>query len=358
MDIKNGWVARAGALFNEGGPWGGGKGSGDSGGGGGGNGGGPRNPWSLPPGGKPRGPRGNSAVDELSRKLREQFGGGNFSGGNNSKYIRFGILAFVLLWIVLTSFHRIEAQQEGVVTRFGKYNGRLQPGIGFTLPAPIDRVEKVDVRAINTTNIPEGDGANFILTRDQNIIDLAYSVRWDKSNPENYLFELANPDETIKEVAESAMREVISQVTLTDAFGPGRGAIESRVGTRMQQLLNSYSSGVTIRGVAIKHALPPAEVVEAFNLVTVKQQEKQGNINNANLYAQQVIARAQGEATSFDKVYAQYKLSPDVFRKRMYYDTMEAVLSNTNKTIVEPSSIAPFLPLAPGGPRVTVEPSK
>jgi modulator of FtsH protease HflK len=283
-------------------------------------------------------------------------GGGGFGGGASpfpqgdpTKLIRNVVLGVLVLWVVFTSVHRIEPQQEGVVTRFGAYQGRLEPGIGMTLPSPIDSVQKVDVRAINTTNIPENDGANFILTGDQNIIDLAYSVRWDKSNPENYLFELANPDETIREVAESAMREVISQVTLNDAFGPARAQIEGNVAGRMQVLLDSYSAGVTIRGIAIKHAQPPADVVEAFNQVTVKQQEKQANINNATTYARQVVARAEGDATAFDKVYEQYRLAPDVTRKRMYYDTMEQVLSNTDKTIVEPNAVAPYLPI--GGAR-------
>jgi modulator of FtsH protease HflK len=352
MTEKTGWRARAIALMNEGGPWGGGSGSGGNGSGGGG---GPKSPWNMPPGGgKPRGPRGNSAVDELTERLRGRFGGG-FPGGGSGLIIRNVLIGLGLIWVVSTSFHQIEAQQEGVVTRFGKYVGRLEPGIGMTLPSPIESVEKVDVRAINTTNIPDGDGLNLVLTGDQNIIDLAYSVRWDKSNPENYLFELANPDETLREAAESSMREVIGQVTLNAAFGAGRGQIESNVTRRMQQLLNAYHAGITIRGVSIRHVKPPAEVVEAFNQVTVKQQQMQGNINNANTYKQQVIAKAQGEAAAFDKVYEQYRLAPGVTRRRMYYDTMEAVLSNTDKTIVEPNNIATYAPLPASRPRVTVE---
>lgn len=359
METVSGWRARASALFNEGGPWGGrGKGSGGGGDSGGG-GKGPRNPWDQPPGGgKPRGPRGTSALDQLAEQLRGRFGGQFPGGGNAAAMIRYGIIALVLIWLVTTSVHQIEPQQAGVITRFGKYSGRLEPGIGITLPAPIDSVEKVDVRAINVTSIPEEEGVNLVLTGDQNIIDLAYSIRWDKSNPENYLFELANPDETIREAGESAMREVIGQVGLNEAFGRGRGRIEAEVTARTQQLLNDYKAGVSIRGVSIRHIKPPAEVVEAFNQVTVKQQLMQANINNGNTYAQQVIAKAQGDAAAFDKVYEQYRLAPGVTRRRMYYDTMEAVLANTDKTIVEPGSIAPYLPLGSGRPRVTVEEPK
>ena len=358
------WLARAGALFNEGGPWGGkgNGGSGGDGGSGGGSGGGPRNPWTQPPGGgRPRGPRSNSAVDELSRRLRDQFGG-NFPGGNGGPMIRYAIMAVALLWVLFSSFHRIGPQQEGVITRFGSYAGKISPGVGMTFPAPIDRVQKVDVQEIKTIDIPDGASdsvQNLILTGDQNIVDLAYSVRWGVKYSEFFLFQMAKPDETIREVAESAMREVMSTVTLADAFGPRRSQIEQQVALRMQRLLDDYKAGVTIRGVAIKKADPPAVVNDAFKSVTAAQQAKQGNINNANTYAQQILARAQGDATSFDKVYEQYRLAPDVTRRRMYYETMEAVLSNTDKTIVDPSGVVPYLPLGQTRPRVTVEePSK
>jgi modulator of FtsH protease HflK len=163
----------------------------------------------------------------------------------------------------------------------------------------------------------------------------------------------------VREAAESAMREVMGQVSLNDAFGRGRGRIESEVTSRTQQLLNQYHAGITVGGVSILHVKPPAEVVEAFNQVAVKQQQVKGNINNANTYRQQILAKAQGEAAAFDKVYEQYRLAPGVTRKRMYYDTMESVLSNTDKTIVEPNAIAPYLPLGGANkPRVTVEETK
>lgn len=368
MNDKSTWGSRIGAMFNEGGPWGrkGEGGAGDGGGGddgGSGGGGGPRNPWSQPPGGgKPRKPRGNSALDEITSQFRARFGGGNGGGGGGGaaagpdpRLIGYGIGALLLLWAVFTCFHQIGPQQVGVITRFGSYAGTLSPGIGLTLPSPIDRVQKVAVQEIRTIEIPEGSGENLILTGDQNIVDLGYSVRWGIRQPELYLFQLAQPDDTIKEVTESAMREVMSQTSVNDAFGPGRGVIEQRVAERAQQVLDLYGAGVSIRGIAINRAVPPTSVTDAFNMVTVKQQEKQANINNANTYFQQVTAKAQGEAIAFDKVYEQYKLAPGVTRRRMYYDTMEAVLANTDKTIVEPNSIAPYLPVGGNRPRVSVE---
>ncbi len=365
MSDKTGWWARAGAMLNDGGPWGkrtggGGGGSGgpggSGGGGDGGNGGGPRNPWQMPPGGgRPKGPRGNSALDELLRQLRNLFSGGQMPPGQNLQWIKLAAMAFVVLWVALTSFHRIGPQQEGIITRFGSYAGKLRPGIGMTFPSPIDRVDKVDVQEINTIDVPDGNAENLILTGDQNLLDLAYSVRWGVRYAEFYKFQLAKPDETIKEVAESAMREVMGTVTLADAFGPRRSEIEQKVAQRMQQILDDYKSGVGIRGVAIKQADPPAVVNDAFKSVTAAQQAKQANINNANTYAQQVLANARGEAAAFDKVFEQYRLAPGVTRTRMYYETMEAVLSATDKTIVEPTGIAPYLPLQNGKPRVTVE---
>ncbi len=356
--ISERWKRAVAHLNEGGGPWGkkgGSGGSGDSGGGSGG--GGPRNPWNLPPGGgggkRPRGPQGPSALDALLRKFGDMSGGG-FPGEGRGRLIRNVLIGLVILWIVVTSFHRVGAQEQGVIMRLGKYAGRLDPGIGITLPSPIDRVYKVDVQAIDTIDIPEGAGANLILTGDQNIIDIAYSVRWDVRDPENFLFQLADPKRTIREVAESAMREVLSSVQLTDAMGPGRGLIEQRVTARMQQLLDDYKAGVTIRGVAIKQADPPEPVNDAFKQVTVAQQQRLADINNANGYAQQVMSRAQGDATAFNKVFEQYRLAPEVTRRRMYYETMEQVLEGMDKTIVEPNSVAPYLPIGRGRPQVTV----
>lgn len=352
--------------MSEGGPWGkrgGSSGGGGSGGGGGGN--GPRNPWEMPPGGPkgPRGPKGPSALDALLDRLKSLFGG--IDGQQDpAPILKRALLIFAVLWIVYTSVWTISPQEEGVVTRFGAYQGKLSPGVGLTLPSPIDTVTKVDVQAINEVSIPRESGENLVLTGDQNIIDLTYQVRWDVRDPQDFTFSLAEPEETIREVAESAMREVIGSVTLNDAVGAGRQLIETRVAQRMQQLLNEYRAGVNIQGVAIKQAVAPKEVNDAFNAVTAAQQGRQGAINNANAYAQQILSRAQGEAAAFDKVYEQYRLAPEVTRRRMYYETMESILPNIDKTVVEPNGVVPYLPIggkgraAPGGDVVVEAPRK
>ncbi|WP_414903437.1 FtsH protease activity modulator HflK [Sphingomonas flavalba] len=348
------------AMLNDGGgPWGGrggGNGGGGSGDGGGSGGGGPRNPWNQPPGGgRPRGNRpgaGPTALDELLRRGRARFGGGGGGGGlpdfgAGRPLWLYGILIILGLWFLLTSVHRIGPQERGVILRLGSYAGTMGPGVNLSLPSPIDTVTVRDVEEIRTIDIgsTSPDSENLMLTGDQNIVDLAYSVRWNISDPAHYLFQLAEPDETIREVAESAMRQAVANVSLNDAIGSGRGAIEAEVQERMQFLLNDYRAGIRIQGVAIKQADPPLAVMDAFKKVTAAQQNAISYLNNARAYAQQMTAKSEGEAASFDKVYAEYRLSPEVTRRRMYYETMEDVLSKVDKTIVEAPGVTPYLPL-------------
>jgi modulator of FtsH protease HflK len=339
-----GWGARLGAVFNDnrGGPWGP---SGD--GGDGGSGGGPRNPWGQPPRKRRTPGVGNvGSLDDFLKRSRERFGG-RFPHQEGKPYWLYGLGVFVLLWLLFTCFHLIGPQEKGVVTLFGKYSRTVNSGIAMTLPLPIERLEKVDVGQIRTKDIGSSDTAqeNLILTGDQNIIDLAYSVRWTIRDPQLFLFQINDPESTIGEVAESAMRAVLATVSLDDAIGAGRSDIESRVALVMQQVLDRYGAGVRIEGVAIKQSDPPAAVNNAFKEVSAAQQEAQSYINQARAYAQQQTARAQGDAAAFDKVYAQYKLAPEVTRRRLYYETMERVLSKVDKTVVEAPGVTPYLPL-------------
>jgi modulator of FtsH protease HflK len=365
MTEKFNFVARATAFFNDNkGPWGGRpSGGGDSGGERGNergdSGGGPRNPWSQPPGGqRPKGPRGASAVDQLTEMLRGFGGGGSGgSGGGGSgggpggsfaawPALRLGLLLFFILWILFTSVWRISPQERGIVSTFGAYSRTLESGIGLTLPWPIEQVRKLDVTNIRTLTIPAGGvGTNFVLTGDQNIIDLDYSVRWSISDPELYEFQIVDQEKTIQDVADSAMRATISLVTKVDSISAQRGQIEKEVERRMRAILAGYRSGIRIEGVAISRTDPPQQVNEAFKAVTAAQQEAQSMINEANAQAQQVRQRAIGESTAFDKVYEQYRLAPGVTRRRMYYETMEDVLSKVDKTIVETGGVTPYLPL-------------
>lgn len=354
----SGWGARLGAVFSsEGrGPWGGrGGGSGGEGGGDGGDGdgGGPKNPWSQPPRRRPGGGDGKpTALDELLKRGRSQFGGGR---GTGTRMPEFGgrplwfwaIIAIVLIWIFFTSFRVIGPQERGVLTRFGSYVSTLSPGPQITFPWPIDRVQVIDVDNIRTIDIggTEAEAQNLVLTSDQNLVDLAYQVRWNIREPQRFLFQLSDPEATIREVAESAMRAVVARVSLDDAIGSGRGEIEQRVQLAMQELLDGYGAGVLIQGVAIEEADPPAAVEDAFRQVSAAQQTAQTYLNQARAYSQQLTARAQGEAAAFTRVYEEYRLAPEVTRRRMYYETMEKILADTNLTIVESGEVLPYLPL-------------
>ena len=338
-----GWGRRLGAVLsdNRGGPWGSG-GGGDDGGGDG-----PRNPWGQPPRKRRSGGRSGepTALDEFLKKSREKMGG-RFPPSDGRPYWLYGLIAFLALWIVFTSVHRIGPQERGVVTTVGYYSGTMQPGIGLSWPAPIGRVQKVDVENIRTMNVPDNQGQeNLILTGDQNVIDLAYSVRWNISEPRLFLFQIVEPEGTIREVAEAAMRAVVSRVSLDDAIGAGRAEIEQNVEQVMQRILNDYGAGVAIRGVAVNQSVPPSAVNESFLAVSAAQQQAQSDMNQARAYALQITARAQGDAAAFDKVFVQYRAAPEVTRRRMYYETMERVLSRVDTTIVEAPGVTPYLPL-------------
>jgi membrane protease subunit HflK len=348
MSTFLGWGGRLRGLFADTkGPWGPSSGGGDeppaeedSNAGG---------PWGEPPrkGRRSVGRASVTPIEDLLRRGRMRFGGGGggLPGRPNGSIILWIVAALVGLYLVATSFHVIAPEQRGVVTRFGRYSSTLGPGVGITFPAPIDRVQKVDVESIRSVDLGSQSSEDLVLTGDQNLLDIAYSVRWNVRTPELYLFQLAQPDEAIRQVAESAMRSVISQVTLQDAMGDKRSEIETQVADRMQRVLDAYRSGVDIQGVAIQQADPPAEVNDAFKEVTAAQQDAKSYINQANAYALQLTAKAQGEATAFDKVYEQYKMAPEVTRRRMYYETMEQVLSKVDKTVIEAPGVTPYLAL-------------
>ena len=344
MNILFGLGARArGLLADNKGPWGSSGGDGDeppsSDGGGG--------PWGEPP--KRRGrstdPGAPSpSLEDFFRRSRARFGGG-LPGQPSGSIIIWAVICLIVVWLVFTSMHSIAPGQRGVVTRFGRYSYTFGPGVGLTLPSPVDKVKKIDVENIQVVDLGSASSEDLMLTGDQNLIDIAYSVRWNIRTPELYLFQLAQPDETISQVAESAMRAVISHVTLNDAMGDKRAEIEQQVQENMQRILDSYRSGIQIQGIAIKQADPPDAVNDAFKEVTAAQQDAKSYINQARAYALQLTAQAQGEATAFDKVYDQYKLAPEVTRRRMYYETMEQELSRVDKTIIEAPGVTPYLPL-------------
>lgn len=314
---------------------------------------GPRNPWL--PTGEEAPPRRAANIEDIFRARKGGGGGGSGGGGGMPRMPRradgrswlptiAGLLA--LIWIATTSTHLIGQKEQGIVTTFGQYSRTLSPGVALTLPWPLQSVSVRDVTTIILTKLPDGEGENLILTSDKNLIDLSYQIRWKVKDLEQFTFELESPEGTVAEVAEAAMRSSVAEMPLNAVWGgSGRGELQDNVRRRMQTVLDAYRAGVQVLGVEIKKADPPAKVADAFQQVNNAQQDAQRFVNQAQGYAQQKIAGAQGDASAFDQIYTQYKLSPDVTRKRLYYETMERVLSNNDKVVVEANGVTPYLPL-------------
>jgi membrane protease subunit HflK len=315
---------------------------------------GPRNPW-LPGGGSeerrrsaniedifrnrgPEGPRRTGGQRGPNFRLPERPGGGSWL-----PVIAGGV---ALLWLGFTSVHFVQPREQGIVTWFGsKYSRTLDPGTSFTLPWPIQSVSVENVSEIRLENIG-GSGENLILTGDQNLVDLSYLIRWNIKDLVQYNFELAEPQETLREVAEAAMRASVAETDLDRVLsGEGREQVETRVRTRMQAILDTYGAGIAVQGVEIARTEAPQQVIEAFNDVLAARQDAERNLNDARRYEQQLLAQAQGSAAEFNEIYEQYRLAPEVTRRRLYYETMESVLANTDKTIVEADGVTPYLPL-------------
>jgi len=322
----------------------------------------PKNPWGEAP--RPsrdeERPRGGNTpdFDEFIRRSQEKLrglggggtnGSGGFGGGSSRPNIPWGIIAgaVVLIGLATTSAYRVDAGERAVVTRFGKFSTTNGPGFHLKLPSPIDEVVKVKFEDIRTTQIgaAESGQENLMITGDQNIIDIAYTVRWRIRNAEQYLFQVTDPEETVKVATESAMREMIAKASLNDAIGPERAAIAERVRERVQLILDSYGAGIIVQGLDIRQADPPAAVDESFKDVSAAQQDAQQFLNQARAYSEQISAQADGATAQFDKVYEQYRLAPVVTRKRMYLETMESVLAKVDKTVLEAQGVQAYLPL-------------
>ena len=318
---------------------------------------GPRNPW-LPSGNTP--PRRSASIEDIFRS-RDPRRGGSGGGGprgpggfpqmprraDGSSWLPLVAGGLVVIALALSSVHQLDPGEQGVVTRFGRYSKVIDSGLNLTLPWPIEQVSVEDVRSFNVDTIPdEGSEEKLMLTSDKNLVDLTYLVRWNIKDLKDYTFRLADPNETVREVAETAMRASIAQITLNEAMsGDGRDKVELDVRNRMQALLDYYKAGIAIQGVEIKKSDPPAKTKSAFEQVTVAQQNAEKDRSDARAWAEQKVAGAEGIATQFDKVYEEYKLAPDVTRKRMYYETMERVLRSNDVVVAEADGVTSYLPL-------------
>jgi membrane protease subunit HflK len=367
MQRSDGWRERLGAglkglaMAGKNNPWGGGSnGDGPSGedgaggGDGGRDGGGPRNPWL--PGGEP-GKRRSASIEDIFKNRgpegpRRAGGGGGPSfrlpeRPDGKSWVPVIIGGVALVWALVTSVHFVQPGEQAVVTWFGgKYSHELDSGTNFTAPWPIQMVEKENVTQVRLEEVPGTKTEKLILTGDQNLVDLSYLIRWNISDLKLYKYQLNDPRNALLEIGESAMRAAVARQKLDSVFtGAGRAEIEQDVRAAMQARLDAYRSGIQVQGIEINKVDPPSRVEEAFKDVSSAQQDADAAINRSRAVAQQVLARAQGDAREFNDIYDEYKLAPEVTRRRLYYETMEQILSKTDKTIVESGNVQSYLPL-------------
>lgn len=359
----NGWRERLGAglkgLAMAGkNPWGGSGDDGSSGDDGQGESGGPRNPW-LPGGGEP-GKRRSASIEDIFKSRGPEgprrSGGGGGNGGQGFRFperpdgkswVPVILSGVALIWLGVTSFHFVQPGEQAVVTWLGgKYSGTLDSGMKLTAPWPIQLVEKENVQQVRLEEVPGTKTEKLILTGDQNLVDLSYLIRWNISDLTLYKYQLSDPRNALLEIGEAAMRAAVARQDLDSVLtGAGRAEIEQDVRMAMQARLDAYRSGISVQGIEINKVDPPSRVEEAFKDVSSAQQDADANLNRARAFANQALARAQGDASEFNDIYEEYKLAPEVTRRRLYYETMEQILSKTDKTIVESGNVTPYLPL-------------
>ena len=366
---------------NNGGPWGGGgnNGSGDDNRGSGNNGGGRR-----PEGDGPQIPE----IDELMKKGQEQLrvlmggrGGGNGTNGSGGGggpmltrgTIGLGVAAAVVLW-GMASFYTVKPEEQSVELFLGAYSSTGNPGLNFA-PWPIVTKEVIPVTREQTEDIgvgARGSEAGLMLTGDENIVDIDFQVVWNITDPAKFLFNLRDPQMTIRAVSESAMREIIAQSELAPILNRDRASIGDRLKDLIQSTLDSYDSGMNVVRVNFDKADPPQQVIDSFREVQAAEQERDRLEKQADAYANRIVAEARGEAAQvleeaegyrarvvneatgeasrFTAVLAEYEKAPEVTRKRLYLETMEEVLGRVDKIILDENGgggqgVVPYLPL-------------
>jgi membrane protease subunit HflK len=354
-------------------------------GGGGPGGSGSRGPWGSgpqSPGGGPRPPDLEEFLRRSQDRLRSLMPGN--LGGRGAALI---VLVLVVLW-GFSGFFRVEPDELGVVLRFGKFTREVSPGLNYHLPYPIEsaltppalRINKIDIgmrpvedlrRGTSVREVPE---ESLMLTGDENIVDVDFSVFW-KVRPSavgDYLFNIQNPEGTVKAVAEAAMREIVGSSTLQPILTGARQTTETGVQNLMQKTLDHYGAGIVVQQVQLQKVDPPAQVIDSFRDVQAARSDLERAQNEAQTYAnrvvpeargraakvtqdaeayrEQTVAQAKGETSRFVQIYDQYKKAPEVTRERMYLETMERVLGGSDKTIIDTgpqggASVVPYLPL-------------
>jgi modulator of FtsH protease HflK len=343
-------------------------------------GGGNQGPWGQGPWGQGGGPRRPNQggrgpnppdLDELFRKGQDRLKRVLPAGGGGSAGWVIPIV-LVALFVLYSSVYQVQPDERGVVLRFGTYSRTAEPGLHFAL-WPIETMEKPRVGAVRQINIGTEGTEGQMLTGDKNILGVPFSVFWRINDAKAYLFNTADPERTIRNVSQSAMREVVGQSTAQALMTTGKNAAAAQVMEITQKLLDTYQAGVTITSINLGDVQPPQQVRDAFAEVVRAGQNRQQLINeaeqyrnkqvrsaegeaaklveDANAYKAQAIAQAQGDASRFLSIYEQYRNAKDVTRERIFLETMEQVLGRSNKVIIESGAngqgqgVVPYLPL-------------
>jgi membrane protease subunit HflK len=321
---------------------------------------GDKDPWNTNRGN--RGNQGPPDLDEVFKNLQKKFGslfGGKGGGSRGSdmgtpggKFGIFLVLAILFLFWIATGFYKVEEAERGVVLRFGEHVYTAQRGLHWHIPVPIEQVEKVDVTKVYTIPIN-----STMLTQDENIVEIQGTVQYQIDNAENYLFNVKNPEISLSQITESALRESIGRSKMGYVITEGRGEISIQVKGIIQEIVNNYQTGLSIFKVNIQSAKPPEAVKDAFDDVTQAREDEERFKNEAeayrnevlpkargasarmreeaDAYKNEVIARAEGEAERFKKLLIEYKKSPTITRERLYIEMMESVLNNSSKVLVD-----------------------
>ncbi|MGO9774946.1 MAG: FtsH protease activity modulator HflK [Roseiarcus sp.] len=332
-------------------------------------------PWGQGPGGSPP----PSDLEELLRRIQQGLRGivpGGGGGGFGPRGFVLLALAALLIWFALGTFYSVQPNEVGINLVFGRYTGKTAAGLNTNWPWPVGAVIKVPVWDQQITDVgyrggPEGAdilAESQMLTGDQNIVNVRFRVIWqiDPAHPEYFVFNILNPSETVKAVAESIMREVVGLKTIDGVLTSDRKSIEPDVRDRMQKVLEGYNAGVLIKQVQLQSVDAPTEVIPAYRDVTAAQQDQQRAVNDADTYAnrvvpeaegaaarilaeakayrEQTILQAKGQTARYNQIYAQYKNAPGVTRERIYLETMERVLGSMNKTILDASGASAPVP--------------
>lgn len=342
------------------------------------NNGGGRNPWGQGPGRGAEPPN----IEDILRKGQEQLKSafpGNFGGKG---FAIIGLLV-LLAWLA-TGLYTVKPDEQGVVLRFGKWTETTAPGLNYHFPAPIESVLTPKVTVINRIDVGftgdvEGSRSRrtfdiakekSMLTGDENIVDIEFSVFWRIQDAGKFLFNIEGQETTIRDVSESTMREIVAQTPIQSALTEGRQRIEIEAQRRIQGRLDQYGAGVAITQVQLAKVDPPAAVIDAFRDVQAAQADKERlqneaeayqndiiprargeaakMVQDAEAYREQVIAKAMGEASRFSKILAEYREAKDVTRRRIYLETMEEILNGMNKVIIDEGAgrgVVPYLPL-------------